>query len=544
MSAPFPYGSDLGIFETLSLAYYVAVAITLIAVALAVIDKRTGRYLPLLGLLALVAELYFTPDLIVGFSSNYASYLTNTHCYTISSQILQDSSINSVYPSPCNWPGVWLFFATFLEVLGIQNLVLSTIVAQWLTVVLMVFLFFGIMTQLFGDKRRLVYISTLIAIFGVWTFPSIAINDVSFSIVLFLVLLLIIGKAQKGAPWLALAGSIVLIALAISNPYASASAVGLLLLSSAFFLKRKKIFVLTLLFLIAFISFFLWYVIINPNIVSGYSPQIERLFSLHFLTSELTAKVTGSLNHQITVFNGELLTIFFALLAFSGLILRRRKLTSQPDLQVLLGVVGIVLVVVSFGPAYGLGSSIMYSVVETIQRAWVFAFFGVAFYATQLFVGKKSFIFLIVILLLFTPLFVVARYGNVGFQYSSPPVMYGGIFFTDYTYSNVVIQETANFSSHGALYIRDLRYSSIPSLPFQGLDNITFNLTSQSPAFIFVSFNTQGAALNAALSGDKESYYTSQQNFQNSNSSFNLVYTNPQFSLFESTTPISSSGTQ
>lgn len=519
-------------------------AITLIAVGLAVIDDRTGRYLPLLGLLVLSAELCFTPDVVVGFSLNYPSYLTSTLTYTASDQIIQDSSLASVYPSPYPWPGVWLFFSVFLEVLGINNVILSTIISQWLFVIIMVFLFFGIMTQLFGDKRRLIYVSTLIFIFGAWTFPSIAINDVSFSIVLFFVLLLIIGKIKKGATWLVFSGSIVLIALALTNPFASASAIGLLLFSSAFFLKQKRISDLILLFLVSFISFFLWYVIINPSIVSGYSALIERLFSLDFLSGELVAKFTGSVNHRIVVLSGELLTIFFALFAGFGIFLRRRKLTSQPDLRVILGVVGIVVVVSIFGPAYSLGSSVTYSAVETIQRAWVFAFFGVAYFATQLFVNKKCFFFLLVILLLVTPVFVVAKWGNIGFQYSSPQVIYGGIFFDDYTYNNVAIQESANFSSHGSLYITDYRrYISIPSIPFQGIDKIIFNLTSREPSFIFVSFNSQGAGLNAAISGENESFFESQQSLQNSNSTFNLIYTNPRFSLFESITPITSSVT-
>jgi hypothetical protein len=457
-SSRYLVADNLGVFSSLSWLFYVAVGMVLVGLAMNAMSRHRNRLVHLLALLE-ITTFFLAAGVIVGGPGMIANQFVGVVIYFEGVNFIHTHTIQSIapyFPQIGGWPAPTGFFGLLLSSMGILNPPLAPedlILIQILLAFIDVALFFCLAERLLGENSNGFYAaSATFVILGRLT-PSIP-NDIGFSYTMFLALCLILfsGGKQKTVLWF-----LVFLVIALSNFYASLMAMAI---STVYSVYTRKIG----LFSIGSTVIVVWLLLGPPG---GYTSlaRSSLLSVLNWgaiLNRFVAATSEGSYSHRLIVFSQ--IALYIIVLTFGIVALIYEYFRRGPKRLLVMRLMSFVclmlLVTFVFGPAFGEDP------LESLQRSAYFTLpflLGISFVSAN----RRVLVALPFILLLATPVSLIALYGPVVNNYVGQPEMQAGRYLQNSYYSGLTILNLV--PNYYAALGDTIYYLTAPNLIFSNL---------------------------------------------------------------------------
>jgi hypothetical protein len=422
------YGS-LGIYDSLSMLYYLADALIMMAIIFFVVGNRVG-WLCYLSVIILFASLYSLPWLIEGtpfFSATfrvlgYENFINDIGVY------------NQVALPYMNWPGIMLvgaFLKNFFAVDSIAILYIYPIIAKSLQILLAYYIIL-FMTK---DRRAAIIGVTLFIVFD-WT-PYYLFLAPSLGLIFFLAIVLILCIRQtsdsRGPAWVLM---LILLMGGLIITHLLSTVLVLGIISSMYILeyfplskfRAKSKDTVTIGSLVLFFVMFISYSVFVNNVyltrsLPAYLSSIGDLFRVFGTAGDVGS---GSSSYSEVIFFKFLFSAIIGLVLLAAFLYAWKKTGRIKEFDVLFP-----FVVIFMGAVIPIVIFSLYSF-ESITRSFAYIVPFVALVAVYNY-KKKAFIAIIIIVMLVSPaLFIMSAYGNMDKDFVSREEINGTNFFYDH----------------------------------------------------------------------------------------------------------------
>jgi hypothetical protein len=405
--------TDLGVLASFSPLFWLALGLATFTYVGILFDDSAGTALLPILLLFLLVSFWFAP-LFLGANQPLALHSWAKNASFIS-PIVRTGHLNPGGAWYHNWPGTWIVLVAIQEVIGFDGLpgqlTLAPLSALLVQISLSVVLL-NLFNAWIGDLR-LAYLSLLIFVVANWGLVS-GLSPQVFAFLQFVLMTAILARhvhGKRGTASASIVTVILLFGIAITHPVTLVFALftlfgGILSLAATQSLKPGRSFALVSIILLSLVISAGWNLYPAGEWVASHLSGVVDA-SFHMIGFGLFAKRLApvSLPHASVVLFRVLFSSLWLTWGIVGMFLILRDLPSKLRIPThfMLGVsTSLVL------------ASLMMSgaVYEAIDRLLPFLMVPFSFFAVQLSLHRVARVALVALLILSSPLFFVAHYGD------------------------------------------------------------------------------------------------------------------------------------
>jgi len=510
-----------GLIHSFPVTFFLALTILTIASAILWVSRENHRRLLFLQLSFMIIALWLTPLLIGGSDPGL------THGYNLYGYIdflLQEGHILS--PVNINlfhfqWPAASLLGTAIVEISGIDNVDILMVANPlgWLFLFMPpLYLFFR---NTLGNENHcwaalwLFYVANWVGEY--FLIPQTA-GYFLFLFALALVSTIFFSRYLFNRVSLRICVLLTFIGLTIAH--LMTSLIGLISIAAFSIAKRINTIHLIIIFAVLIAS---WTFFQATFTFKQAIPVIlERAFSLDLLVQSNIVEpgVSGNASHAAVAFIRILFTAMFIAIAAAGYILGRiSKRIHSADTAVFAVGVGIVAVIGVLGASYG---------PEIIRRTYIFLLPILAYFAVKLLHFKATTVVLCILLIISIPLHIISLYGNEVMDHYSPSQITALHFFHNHTDKGHV----TGISGAGAHNKNNYNGIGFSHLLWE-TDILVYKHNDKVPGGMphYVAINPRVSAEYEFLRNDPL-FIPETEAKLDSSESYNLIYVNPDFSLY------------
>ena len=532
-----------GSIHSLPLSFFIALSLLTIASAILWASSQPHGKLLFLQLGLSIMALHLTMLAIggIGASQPNASGLYSE--VGLSEYIFR---IGHFSPTPpglwrLNWPGAIILNTAIMLVLGIDdaNFILTLNIFIWILLTTpLVYLF--LRSTIGKDRVNYCLAGTWIFFLANWFLYYLMPSFIGYLLLLVIMILLaqcLLQKRQSLSFPYSL--SLILILLVLPATHLLTSLVALSMLLALYAVRRAKVSGLAM---ILAISLALWSMYVTAAFFEWRLPlfveQVKSAFRLDIIWElGVTERIVGSEARQAVTQLRVWFAALFCVIGVAGGItaLKDRKISSS-DKFVLAAAIGMLTMPLIISEAYEW---------ELIQRAYIFMVPVIAYFGVKLLNHKTTAIILTVLLVVALPLKFISFHGNAIVDYVSPAEIRGVYFVHErHTTQSYVTGNIVHFPL-GFMERREIHHF----VPIEELrrENNTLTNPHDWPHFIYVRQSDQ--AIRDFIIGDRKpgvplhvyglSERTLSEQIQDIDTitNINLIYTNPDMSIYMATRP-------
>jgi hypothetical protein len=513
---------EFGLFSIMPVSFFVAFLLLVFSffVTLKFVNKNRSLLLVCQTLL-LILFLNLTPAMVEStarFTTSYKNFIAVDY-------ITQNGHLNPSSQWIHNWPGFSILLSIFSQITSIPGEFILLAYPAFFNILLFVSLF--IFFRAISKDSMLMWISIWFFCFGNWvdqTYFSMQ-SLAFFAIVLILFLAFKnMNHGMRTRQWIVLF-SLLSFYVTISHMLSS---VAILCVILVLFLSRRMRRSTLFVALISLVSG--WTVFNASSYLSGnLASTLGQIFNFSLIFQKnLTDRLTyGSVGHVLVAEVRVIYSVVIVAFALLGIILTwKNKKFGHVEKNVMLVLIGFSLLIIAF--AYG---------GELFQRLYLFSLLPLAYFASRALKLKFVLCLAVIFFMIAAPsLNVIAHFGNEKMDYVPPSEAVGVSFLFGATTHGHVIG--------GALHIgdfRDLNYRN--NYSFTSFDEIMSRNSSSSlwterkilteDRFVCISY--EATTFYSLFSKNPSSAFIGdiQGNITQS-TSYNLLYSNPSFSIYYS----------
>jgi hypothetical protein len=413
-----------GLIHSLPPSFFVSLGFLTVASATLWVSPRNEGRLLLLQLILFIAALWLTP-LLIGGALPFKD-IAYEHWAFFVNPITQEGDLQGhLYPEMVwyhNWPGYWLLLASEVEILGI-DIFPDAIVSMYpflFQLLLLLPLYLLLKNVIDEERANYRWAAAWLFCLGSWTgqFYLATAQGAGYflSLMLLAVLTRPLGSKQLAGLSYGLIAIVLVAALTISH-FVSTLYI-LFIIAALFVAKRVPSYTLPVLATVFAASWMMYYATFyfDENIARF----IEGLFRgdallFHYLGVTGTGfgeAPVASASHTAVARVRLFLTLLLLLIAFLGFIVAyRRRMIQYGHGTVLAITAGCMASIGVVSAAYGF---------EAFERWWLFLLVPMAYFGTGLLRSRPSAAILVALLLIASPLHIIAHTGNQAIDHLSP----------------------------------------------------------------------------------------------------------------------------
>lgn len=413
-----------GLIHSLPASFFVSVAFLTVASAILWVSPRNEGKLLLLQLIFFIAALWLTP-LLIGGGLPFKD-IAYEHWASFVSPITREGGLQGrLHPELIwyhNWPGYWLLLASETEIQGI-DIYPDAIVSMYpflFQLLLLLPLYLLLRNVIDDDRANYRWAAAWLFCLGSWTGQFYLGAAQGAGYFLSLLLLAVLTRPLSSKQPAGLSHSLIAIVLvaALTISHFLSMLYILFIIAALFAAKRARSSTLPVLATVFAASWMMYYATLyfDKN-VPGFIEGLFRGDILLFHYLGVTGSGIGetplvSASHTAVARVRLFLTSLLLLIAFAGFVVAyRRRLISYGHGTVLAITAGCMASIGVVSAAYGF---------EAFERWWLFLLLPVAYFGTGLLRSRPSAAILVALLLIASPLHIIAHTGNQAIDYVSP----------------------------------------------------------------------------------------------------------------------------
>lgn len=527
-----------GFIDSLPITFFLSLVILLAASSILWISPRPHDRLLFLQTCLLIVFLFLTPLLVAGPNS----YPSDDHSYRFwgnADHIIRKGHVDNVVNWYHNWPATYILLATSFEVLGISSpdLLITIMFPLW-QLVSLPFLFI-IFSHIIGEEyRNHRWAAIWFYYVGCWTGRwYLGAHSFGFFLVLASFTLLFRKSALNRRRLI----TCLPIFATLAFTHALTSLILLSILGALCAIRKVKWYA----FLFMAISIVAWsFYGALPYFQVSLAKKIEQLLRLDLLWSEaLPGRLSAGTEAHMLVNRIKILTtVISSAVAFAGFMLSRKlqKGSNAKDKDVLASIVGLIIFVILIGVSYSH---------ELPERTYFVVLPFFAYFGVKLLRWKSSALLFCIVLSISAPLLFISLYGNMYSEYVPPGQITATHFFHEYAVSGTVIGgwPLGVYRDRERYYSMLMDGTTVHNAWVGNLSCGTMPGTAENPwnfptvlgwKSIYISMSSQNHNVYAYGYGMVEFYEETWARLDTTTVTFNLVYINPDLSLYAYNQPV------
>lgn len=403
--------TDLGIFESFSIIYYLSIAALLISIAIVWLTNSFNKLLSLFQFFLIFIIVIVIPQVIGGSqpaSSSFYGYFSNIQ------YIIDYHSLSPDKEYYHNWPGSPILTSIIILITGINEARLLIQHSPEICIALLL-LPVAAFLRVLSNNQNYVYAGLLVFILANFL-GQITMVPQTLGYGLILIINIIVMKVilQKHRFCFGYKLNLIMIFFVLSFTHLLSACSGLLSFGLLSLQKKSKYFLLVTLFAILVVSWTIYAA--SSWFDSNFKNLISMAFSFDKVISDgvIDPIGTGSKGHKIVSIVRIILAVIFIILTFIGIIVDCRVNKHQIKRNIWLV---LYFGTLCFIPLFSLGGYIAH---EIFVRSFIFVLPLISFYTSKMLHSKYLTILLIVFFIFIIPLRIIALYGNQKIDYYSP----------------------------------------------------------------------------------------------------------------------------
>lgn len=454
-----PNMGDFGLVNSLSFFYFISLAMLLCSFLLTLIKKDKGGATYFAIILLLIIFVFLTPAIIEGTPRFRYSY----KAYGYTDYINRNGNIDPLVIWYHNWPGTFLFTSMLSNIIDKTNDHLFLTYFPFIIELIYLFPLYIFLSSLFQDEKK-VWL-------GVWIFYILNfinqdyMSPQAFAYLFYLIFLSIVVKvANIGKNYdinenisYKLVCIILFSGLVITHMMTPLMVLSILIFS-VLLLSGSKTFLYKLIFMCILVMVG-WTIYGAYNYLHSYLLDfIQKSYKMDLIFEQnLEKRVAGSPAHLIVsklmIFTTLISIIFAAIGIFTSYYGKDKKISSI-NLQTF-AMIGAVLVSAPSTPYGG----------ELIMRLFLFMIPFISFFIPQIFARSNMKIFIILFLVVMTPLHIFTHYGNEKYDFiTNAEIVSYDFFYDKFDNGNI----TGGFPSYAYKYPERYDYSDFENMKWNG----------------------------------------------------------------------------
>ncbi len=438
-----------GLINSLPPSFFVALALLTIAAALLWLSQERHYWLLAIQTLFLILSLYLTPFLVEGTVRLSAAYQN----YGFIDYVMRTGQLNPQIVWYHSYPGFPLFFASFFQILGIKEPLLTIALFPAIIEVLFLLPLFLLFKNVKGSIGNMWWMAAWIFIIANWTNQEYFSPQAMAYLLMLYLLALILKNMNSEVKNVSTSVLIIILIFALTITHMITSVAALLIFGGLTILWRKRDFSTTLLFTIVIGA---WAIYGAIFLVKSYFPTFltqafqpdQFLFFTYIFRFTETSPEHSVINNIRVIFTA----VFILIAIFGALWPNREGRASKTNLSFLL----IALCPMLMLPAFVYGG-------EFIIRVFLLLLVPVAYFSLKLMRTKAVVWIFTAILIALSPVYMLAHYGNELAEYIPPAeVKFSDFFFEQTTKGRLLGMDPPVFYKGLGQYQFYILYSTTP----------------------------------------------------------------------------------